>query len=75
MTNDDIVTRLNGHAEDEAMLGNDWLHDVMRDAADQIERLRTERDQWRNLAQELRHGPWYEAKELYEQVVSRFGPA
>lgn len=41
---DDIVTRLRGHAEDEAMLGNDWLRDVMRDASDEIERLRTHMD-------------------------------
>lgn len=37
---DDIVIRLRNHAEDEAMLGNDWLRDVMRDGADEIERLR-----------------------------------
>lgn len=39
---DDIVTRLRNHAEDEAMLGNDWLRDVMRYGADEIERLREE---------------------------------
>lgn len=38
---DDIVIRLRNHAEDEAMLGNDWLRDVMRDGADEIKRLRT----------------------------------
>ena len=37
---DDIVTRLREHAEDEAMLRNDWLRDVMREGADEIERLR-----------------------------------
>lgn len=48
---------------------------MMDEAHQEIERLRAERDQWRRLAHELRHGSWYEAKELYEQVVSRFGPA
>ena len=38
--NDDIVTRLREHAEDEAMPGNDWLRDAMRDGANEIERLR-----------------------------------
>ena len=42
--NDDIVTRLRNHAEDEAMLGNDWLRDIMRDGADEIERLRKQTD-------------------------------
>lgn len=37
---DDIVTRLREHWEDEKMLGNDWLCEVLRDASDEIERLR-----------------------------------
>ena len=39
---DDIVTRLREHWEDEKMLGNDWLCEVLRDAAAEIERLRAE---------------------------------
>lgn len=59
---DDIVTRLRNHAEDEGMLGNDWLRDVMRDGADEIERLRRLGD---TMAYFLRSG---EAKEMYSAV-------
>jgi len=46
---------------------------MLNEAHQEIERLRIERDQWRKVAHELRHGSWYEAKELYEQVVSSWG--
>ena len=42
MVNEDIVTRLREHWEDEKMLGNDWLCEVLRDASDEIKRLREE---------------------------------
>lgn len=37
--------------------------------------MRESRNEWRNVAEQLRHGPWHDAKQLYEQTVSRFGPA
>ena len=49
----DIVTRLREHAEDEAMLGNDWLRDAMRDGANEIERLRKYLFMWGELADGL----------------------
>ena len=33
-----------------------------------FDKMRQSRNEWRNVAQELRHGSWHDAKELYEQV-------
>lgn len=49
---DDIVTRLREHWEDEKMLGNDLLAEALGFAADEIERLRADRDKWKGWAQE-----------------------
>lgn len=48
-TNDDIVGRLREQWEDEKMLGNDWLCEVLRDASDEIERLRQELENRRDV--------------------------
>ena len=41
---------------------------MLEEAHQEIERLRAERDKWRNIADELRNGPWEEAKKLYEEA-------
>lgn len=46
---DDIVTRLREHRDDEKQLGNDLLAEVLRDAADEIERLREQVAEYQNL--------------------------
>ncbi len=61
---DDIVTRLREHWEDEKMLGNDWLCEVLRDAAAEIERLRSSSDKWRKIANHLVHGAEYQLDEI-----------
>lgn len=42
MNNDDIVTLLREHWEDEKMLGNDLLAEALQLATNEIERLRAE---------------------------------
>lgn len=74
---DDIVTRLRNHAEDEAMLGNDWLRDIMRDGADEIERLRADVDRWKSLCERIldyRLGStdWQDIRVAYEIALSDY---
>ena len=47
---DDIVTRLRDYL---AIVDHAFVLNELSDAADEIERLRTDRDRWRNHAQEI----------------------
>lgn len=77
MASDDIVTRLI-HEADHAKCMAFVEHEVLRKAADEIERLRTDRDRWRKLADDLASayrrttgldGAWERANLEYEQAV------
>lgn len=41
---------------------------MLEEAHQEIERLRADRDRWRKIADELRKGPWEEAKKMYEEA-------
>lgn len=75
---DDIVTRLREHWENEKMLGNDWLCEVLRDASDEIKRLRQERVDWFCVAQQLKNATFQDsmmvelARDHYLRVRGRY---
>lgn len=79
---DDIVTRLRELGRYVNTEGGRWFEPITTEAADDIERLRTERDRWRELADSLaRFGncespdcpdcdrDWKLTYESYEQAV------
>ena len=53
MVSEDIVALLREEHAEEKQLGNDFLADVIWKAADEIERLRADRERWRALAEYL----------------------
>lgn len=85
---DDIATRLRqkyagqlpicAEAADEIERLRKQVEDCEQDfhaLKQMFDAMRESRNEWRNVAEQLRHGPWHDAKQLYEQTVSRFGPA
>lgn len=65
---DDIVTRLRITSEHHADV---WLEAIVTEAADEIERLRINRDRWRKTAEQLARelGKVEYAQATYEDVV------
>lgn len=67
---DDIVTRLRDYL---AIVDHAFVWNELSDAADEIERLRADRDRWRGIAHALTFVPWdpayLDGLDAYEQAV------